>query len=135
MFLKRPQDHMLKHNVRSGKMSGSMLSLPKEKKISTSKLNTGSSRQTGWLNEGQIYRIQSLLFSRLNLWNINCRPFSPRLSWGTYHETIIDQFHKSRRAPVSYPAMPHSELKCAHYCSEWSIDVLWVMEQMPQCFL
>ena len=34
---------------------------------------------------------------------------------------IIDQFHKSQNAPVPYPTMLHSEQKCAHFCSEWSI--------------
>ena len=33
----------------------------------------------------------------------------------------IDQFHKSQNAPVPYPTMPHSEQKCAHFCSEWCI--------------
>ena len=32
-----------------------------------------------------------------------------------------DQFHKSQNAPVPYPTMLHSEQKCAHFCSEWSI--------------
>ena len=33
----------------------------------------------------------------------------------------MDQFHKSQNAPVPYPKMLHSEQKCAHFCSEWSI--------------
>ena len=33
----------------------------------------------------------------------------------------IDQFPKSQNAPVPYPTMLHSEQKCAHFCSEWSI--------------
>ena len=33
----------------------------------------------------------------------------------------IDQFHKSQNAPVPYPTILHSEQKCAHFCSEWSI--------------
>ena len=33
----------------------------------------------------------------------------------------MDQFHKSQNAPVPYPRMLHSEQKCAHFCSEWSI--------------
>ena len=33
----------------------------------------------------------------------------------------IDQFHKFNNAPVPYPAMFHSEQKCAFFCSEWSI--------------
>ena len=33
----------------------------------------------------------------------------------------IDQFHKSQNAPVLYPTILHSEQKCAHFCSEWSI--------------
>ena len=28
---------------------------------------------------------------------------------------------KSQNAPVPYPTMLHSEHKCAHFCSEWSI--------------
>ena len=34
---------------------------------------------------------------------------------------IIDQFHKSQDASVSYPTMLYSEQKCAYICSEWSI--------------
>ena len=42
----------------------------------------------------------------------------------------IDLIHKSQNAPVPYPTMPHSEQKCAHFCSEWSIvgygtDAFW----------
>ena len=37
------------------------------------------------------------------------------------YEQTIDQFHKSRRAPVPYPTIPHSEQKYAHFCSGWSI--------------
>ena len=33
----------------------------------------------------------------------------------------IDRFHNSQNAPVPYPTMLHSEQKCAHFCSEWSI--------------
>ena len=33
----------------------------------------------------------------------------------------IDLIHKSQNAPVPYPTMLHSEQKCAHFCSEWSI--------------
>ena len=33
----------------------------------------------------------------------------------------IDQFHKSQNAPVPYPTVHHSEQKCAHFCSVWSI--------------
>ena len=33
----------------------------------------------------------------------------------------IDLNHKSQTAPVPYPTMLHSEQKCAHFCSEWSI--------------
>ena len=29
--------------------------------------------------------------------------------------------HKSHNAPVPYPKILHSEQKCAHFCSEWSI--------------
>ena len=35
--------------------------------------------------------------------------------------SLIDLFHKSQNAPVPYPTMLHSEQKCAHFCSEWSI--------------
>ena len=34
---------------------------------------------------------------------------------------IIDLIHKSQTAPAPYPTMLHSEQKCAHFCSEWSI--------------
>ena len=34
---------------------------------------------------------------------------------------VIDPFHKSKNAPDNYPTMLHSEQKCAHFCSEWSI--------------
>ena len=33
----------------------------------------------------------------------------------------IDLIHKSQNASVPYPTMLHSEQKCAHFCSEWSI--------------
>ena len=33
----------------------------------------------------------------------------------------MDQFHKSQNAPVPHPTLLHSEQKCAHFCSEWSI--------------
>ena len=33
----------------------------------------------------------------------------------------IDRFHISQNAPVPYPTLFHSEQKCAHFCSEWSI--------------
>ena len=33
----------------------------------------------------------------------------------------INQFHKSQNAPVPYPRMLHSEQKCTHFFSEWSI--------------
>ena len=35
--------------------------------------------------------------------------------------TDIDLIHKSQNAPVPYPKMLHSEQKCVHFCSEWSI--------------
>ena len=34
---------------------------------------------------------------------------------------VTDQFHKSQNATVPYPTTLHSEQKCAHFCSEWSI--------------
>ena len=37
------------------------------------------------------------------------------------YRQLIDQFHKSQNAPVPYPTMLHSEQKCTHFCSEWSI--------------
>ena len=33
----------------------------------------------------------------------------------------IELIHKSQNATVLYPTMLHSEQKCAHFCSEWSI--------------
>ena len=33
----------------------------------------------------------------------------------------INPIHKSQNATVPYPTMLHSEQKCAHFCSEWSI--------------
>ena len=33
----------------------------------------------------------------------------------------VELIHKSQNAPVPYPIMFHSEQKCAHFCSEWSI--------------
>ena len=39
----------------------------------------------------------------------------------TLHCCIIDLIQKSQNAPVPYPRMLHSEQKCAHFCSEWSI--------------
>ena len=38
--------------------------------------------------------------------------------WG--HILLIDLIHKSQNAPAPYPTMPHSEQKCAHFCSEWN---------------
>ena len=42
----------------------------------------------------------------------------------------IDLIHKSQNAHVPYPTILHSEQKCAHFCSEWSIvgdgtDAFW----------
>ena len=34
---------------------------------------------------------------------------------------LIDLIYKSQNASVPYPTMLHSEQKCAHFCSEWSI--------------
>ena len=42
--------------------------------------------------------------------------------------SIIDQFHKSQNTPVPSPKMLHSEQKCAHFCSEWSILGHWTGE-------
>ena len=33
----------------------------------------------------------------------------------------FDLIYKSQNTPVPYPTMLHSEQKCAHFCSEWSI--------------
>ena len=33
----------------------------------------------------------------------------------------VEQYHKFQYAPVPIPIMLHSEQKCAHLCSEWSI--------------
>ena len=46
------------------------------------------------------------------------------------HMVSIDPIHKSQNAPVPYPTVLHSEQKCAHFCSEWSIvgygtDAFW----------
>ena len=38
-----------------------------------------------------------------------------------HHGKSIDLIHKSQNTPVPYPTMLHSEQKCAHFCSEWSI--------------
>ena len=53
-----------------------------------------------------------------------------------------DQFYKSQNAPVPYPTMLHSEQKCEHFCSEWSIVGyetgafwdLWI-RSINKCFL
>ena len=34
---------------------------------------------------------------------------------------LNDLIHKSQNAPVPYPTILHSEQKCVHFCSEWSI--------------
>ena len=39
----------------------------------------------------------------------------------------IKLINKSQNAAVPYPTVLHSEQKCVHFCSEWSI---WDMEQM-----
>ena len=36
-------------------------------------------------------------------------------------DDLIDLIVKSQNAPVPYPTMLHSEQKCTHFCSEWSI--------------
>ena len=41
--------------------------------------------------------------------------------WGYDDFGSTDQFHKSQNAPVAYPTMLHSEQKCTHFCSEWSV--------------
>ena len=33
----------------------------------------------------------------------------------------VGLIHKSQNTPLSYPTMLHSEQKCSHFCSEWSI--------------
>ena len=38
-----------------------------------------------------------------------------------FYRGLIDPIHKSTNAPVPYRTMLHSEQKCAHFCSEWSI--------------
>ena len=43
------------------------------------------------------------------------------LIWYCLKGDAIDIIHKSQNAPVPYPTMLHSEQKCAHFCSEWSI--------------
>ena len=44
------------------------------------------------------------------------------LSWCQLSRSLaLEQFQKSQNAPVPYPTMPHSEQKCAHFCSEWGI--------------
>ena len=42
---------------------------------------------------------------------------------GTFRQAslAIDLLHKFPNVPVPYPAMLHSEQKCVHFCSEWSI--------------
>ena len=58
------------------------------------------------------------------IFNQSCVPITQCL-WGipqtTFGSANKDQFHKSQNAPVPYPTMLHSEQKCAHFCSEWSI--------------
>ena len=44
----------------------------------------------------------------------------------TYHHfglgaSITELIKQSQNAPVPYPTMPHSEQKCAHFCSEWNV--------------
>ena len=48
----------------------------------------------------------------------------------THLSSIIDLICISQNATVPYPTMLHSEQKCAHFCSEWSIvgygaDAFW----------
>ena len=54
------------------------------------------------------------------------------LLWHVKKFVAIDQFHKFQNAPVPYPTMLHSEQKCAHFCSEWSI-VGYGTGALPQC--
>ena len=42
------------------------------------------------------------------------------LHWHWDNHTM-DKFPKSQNAPVPYPTMLHSDQKCAHFWSEWSI--------------
>ena len=45
----------------------------------------------------------------------------PLLLIGITYTDGIDLIHKSQNSPVPYPPILHSEQKCAHFCSEWSI--------------
>ena len=47
--------------------------------------------------------------------------FYPYRSGSLHWHQAIDLIHKSQNSPVPYPTMLHSEQKCAHLCSEWSI--------------
>ena len=64
------------------------------------------------------------------VWGVHHEEFEEK--WPSYNGTAlylhmvpwsvsIDQFHKSQNALVPYPILLHSEQKCAHFCSEWSI--------------
>ena len=37
------------------------------------------------------------------------------------HDFLTELIYKSQSSPAPYPTMLHSEQKCAHFCSEWSI--------------
>ena len=84
----------------------------------------------------KIVSISQSVSSRLNFfvagamaqsikWLIICEqgtwlPWNGRIgSWNLHRDNQISHQH----APVPYPAMLHSEQKCAHFCSEWSIVV------------
>ena len=39
----------------------------------------------------------------------------------TAMDKTMDQFHQTQNAHVPHPTLLHTEQKCAHLCSEWSI--------------
>ena len=43
------------------------------------------------------------------------------ITWTNVLLVSIDLIHKSQIAPAPYPTIPHSEQKCAYFCSEWGI--------------
>ena len=71
-------------------------------------LDVHAAFQVLWVLELLLANIKTFAFDLSTSDNISTQPW-------------IDQFHKFRNAPVPYPTILHSEQKCAHFCSEWSI--------------
>ena len=62
----------------------------------------------------------SLICGRINGWVNNSEAGDLR-RYRVHCDVMVMLIHKSQHALVPYPTILHSEQKCAHSCSEWSI--------------